>query len=56
LQNFTFAIKNISGQSNKVPDTLSKVSLSLQEFNVNVVGFDGMKELYKDDVDCLWSL
>jgi hypothetical protein len=34
-----------------VADALSRVSLILQEFQVNVVGFDGMKEMYKDDVD-----
>jgi len=34
-----------------VTDALNIVSLILQEFQVNVVGFDGMKEMYKDDVD-----
>ena len=51
LQNFTFVIKHISGQSNKVADALSIVDLILQEFQVNVVGFDELKEMYKDDQD-----
>jgi hypothetical protein len=30
---------------------LSRVNLILQEFQVKVVGFDELKEMYKDDVD-----
>ena len=44
-------IKHTSGQSNKVADALSKRNLILQEFQVNVLGFDPLKELYKDDAD-----
>jgi hypothetical protein len=51
LQNFTFVIRHISGQSNKVADALSRVNLILHEFQVNVLGFDDLKEMYKDDAD-----
>jgi len=49
LQNFTFVIRHISGKSNKVADALSKFNLILHEFQVNILGFDELKEMYKDD-------
>jgi hypothetical protein len=49
LQNFTFVIRHISGQSNKLVVALSKVNLILHEFQVNVLRFDELKEMYKDD-------
>ena len=51
MQNFTFVLKHISGNSNKVADSLSKRCLVLQEFQVNVLGFDHLKDLYSEDVD-----
>jgi hypothetical protein len=51
LQNFTFVIRHISGKSNKVVDELSRVNLILHEFQVNVLEFDDLKEMYKDDAD-----
>ena len=51
LQNFTFVIKHISGQSNKIADALSKRTLIMQENQVQITVFDSMKELYEDDVD-----
>lgn len=51
LQNFTFVIKHKSGQSNKVEDALSRMNLIIQEFQVNVLGFDELKDMYKDDPD-----
>jgi hypothetical protein len=49
LQNFTFVIKHTSGKTNKVVDVLSRIYSILQEFQVNTLGFDGLKEMYQDD-------
>ena len=49
LQNFTFVIKHTSGKTNKVVDVLSRIYSILQEFQVNTLGFDGLKEMYRDD-------
>ena len=47
LQNFTFVIKNISGQSNKIAYALSRRTLIMQKNQVQVIVFDSMKELLK---------
>jgi transposase InsO family protein len=44
-------IKHTSGKENKVVDALSRINLILQEFQVNTLGFDGLKEMYQDDAD-----
>jgi ribonuclease HI len=49
MQNFNFVIKHISGNANKVVDALSRKCLILQEFCVKTLGFDSLKEMYKDD-------
>jgi hypothetical protein len=51
MQNFTFVIKHISGNANKVVDALSRKCLILQELRVKTLGFDNLKEMYKDDSD-----
>jgi hypothetical protein len=51
MQNFTFVIKNISGNANKVVDALSMKCLILQEFRGKTLGFDILKEMYRDDSD-----
>ena len=51
LQSFTFVIKHISGQSNKVADALNRISLVIQECKVQILGFEFMKELYAQDSD-----
>ena len=51
MQNFTFVIKHIYGTANKVVDALSKKCLILQEFRVKTLGFDNLKEMYRDDAD-----
>ena len=51
LQSFTFVIKQISGQANKVVDVLSRRSLVIQECKVQILGFEFMKELYAQDSD-----
>ena len=44
-------IKHISGQANKVADTLSRRNLVVQEGKIHVLGFEFMKELYDQDSD-----
>jgi hypothetical protein len=51
MHNFTFFIKHIFGTTNKVDDALSMKCLILQEFGVKTLGFDNLKEMYKDDTD-----
>jgi hypothetical protein len=51
MKNFTFVIKHISGNANKVVDALSRRCLILQEFQVKTLGFDHLKEMYHDDPD-----
>jgi hypothetical protein len=51
MKNFTFVIKHISGTSNKVVDALSKKCLLMQEFRVKTLGFDNLKEMYRDNPD-----
>jgi hypothetical protein len=49
MQNFTFFIKNISGSSNKVANSLSMICLILQEFQVDTLGFEHLKDMYQED-------
>ena len=49
MQNFTIVIKHIFGTANKVVDTLSRKCFLMQEFTVNTLGFDNLKEMYRDD-------
>jgi hypothetical protein len=51
MQNFTFVIKHISGTANKVVDALSRKCLLMQEFRVKTLGFDNLKDMYRDDPD-----
>eukprot|EP00253_Pinus_taeda_P005876 PITA_05876 len=51
LQSFTFALKHISGQANKVADALSRRNLILQESTIQVLGFEHLKDLYEADAD-----
>jgi hypothetical protein len=51
MQIFTFVIKHISGTANKVVDALSRKCLLMQEFRVKTLGFDNLKEMYKDEPD-----
>ena len=51
LQSFTFVLKHISGQTNKVVVALSRRSLIMQESQVQVLGFYYLKDLYKVDID-----
>jgi hypothetical protein len=49
MQKFTFVINHISGSAKKVADSLSRRSLILQEFQVETLGFEHLKEMYQED-------
>jgi hypothetical protein len=49
MQNFTFVIKHIARTVNKVANALSRRSLIVQEFQVETLGFEHLKEMYKED-------
>jgi hypothetical protein len=51
MQNFTFVIKHIFGNSNKFVDALRRRCLILQEFQVKTLGFEHLKDMYYDDPD-----
>jgi hypothetical protein len=51
MQNFTFVIKHIVGNDNKVFDALSRRCLILQEFQVKTLGFEHLKDMYYDDAN-----
>jgi hypothetical protein len=51
MQNFTFVIKHIAGTANKVAYALSRRSLIVQEFQVDTLGFEHLKEIYREDSD-----
>jgi hypothetical protein len=51
MHNFTFVIKHISGTANKVVDALSRKCLLLQDFRVKTLGFDYLRNMYRDDPD-----
>jgi hypothetical protein len=49
MHNFTFFIKHIFVNANKVADALSRRSLIIQEFQVKTLGFEHLKEMYQED-------
>jgi hypothetical protein len=51
MKNFTFVIKHITRNANKVVDALSRRCLILQEFQVKTLGFEHLKDMYSDDPD-----
>ena len=51
IHNFTFVINHISGTANKLVDALRWKCLILQEFRVKTLGFDNLKEMYRDDAN-----
>ena len=44
-------MKHINGQSNKVAEALSRRSVLFQESQIQVLGFDFLKEMYEIDPD-----
>ena len=51
LQSYTFVLKHTSGKSNRVANALSRRQLLLTVMQVEVVGFDELKNLYPEDPD-----
>ena len=49
LQNYTFVLNHRSGRYNRVADALSRRQLLLTAMQVEVVGFDELKDLYLKD-------
>lgn len=50
LQEYTFIIKDKSGEQNKVADALSRRSYLIKTLAIEVMGFETIREAYKDDV------
>ena len=44
-------LKHISGQSNRVVDALSRRLLIMQENQIQVLGFEHLRDLYEVDID-----
>ena len=44
-------LKHISGQSNKVVDSLSRILLIMQENQIQVLGFEHLRDLYEIGID-----
>ena len=51
MQNFTFVIKHISGNANKVADALSRKCFLFQKFKIKTLSFDDLRNMYADDQD-----
>ena len=51
MQTYTFLLKHRSGRSNRVANALSRRQLLLIEMQVEVVGFDELKNMYFEDSD-----
>lgn len=49
MQNFTFFLKNINGNSNKAADSLSRRCLVLHKFKLKAFIFEHMKDMYEED-------
>jgi len=51
MQIITFVTNNISGSAKRFADSLSRRFFILQEFQVETLGFEHLKEMYKEDLD-----
>ena len=51
LQSFTFLLKHISVQSNKVVDVLRRRILIIEENQIQVLGFEHLEDLYEANID-----
>ena len=50
IESFPYVIKYIKGKENVVADSLSRKCMLLTQLELNVVGFDHIKDLYEHDV------
>ena len=46
-----FVFKHISGQSNIVADALSRIMFIMQENQIQVLGFEHLRDLYETYID-----
>ena len=51
MQSYTFVLKHRSRGSNMIADALSRRHLLLTVMQVEVIGFDELKNLYQEDLD-----
>jgi hypothetical protein len=51
MQDFNFFINHISGSANRFVDALGRRCLILQEFQVETLQFEHLKEMYQEDPD-----
>ena len=51
LQRFTFMLKHITGQSNRVANALSRRLSIVQENQIQVLGFEHLRDLYEASID-----
>jgi len=49
MKMFSFVLKHISGKYNIVVDALRRRSLVLQEIKISTLGYEHLKEMYKED-------
>ena len=56
LQPFTFSSKDKDGKSNLVADALSRRTYLLSTMDAKILGFEKLKECYKDDPDFVSEL
>ena len=50
IESFPYVIKYIKGKENIVVDALSRKCMLVTQLELNVVGFDHIKDLYEHDV------
>ena len=49
IESFPYIIKYITGKENVVPDALSRICMLVTKLQLNVIGFEHIKDLYAHD-------